>query len=160
MGRKSNKIRRRMQKQAKKEKRKYQHMTNQTIAVYKASLKRNLPDAVAGLLESFCDHHNHYTRVFQRKMLITIVEDGYTEWMENYTDWRDTEFQKKQSIWLYNRKGGHYVIDQLRSEVFLSSFKESEQNFKSVIIHVAKEGMSGFTIRGREFPMDIIYYEG
>ena len=159
MGRKSNKNRRKKQKLAKKEKRKYQHMTNQAIAVYKASLKRNLSEAVAGLLESFCDHHNHYTMIFQKNMLLTIVEDGYAEWEELLYNpgLRDNEFQMKQSIWM-PFPGGMYR-DPFQWEAFLGAFKEAEYVLKSIIVEVKEEGKPSVQINGRVFPMDIIFEE-
>ena len=131
MVRKSNKNRRRKQKQVKM----YKHMTNQSIAVHKACLERNIPDDVSGLLDSYCDHFCHYKMSLLNKTILTIVESGYMDWRnKRYAQGlRDSEYQMKQSIWTYFPQRDCYLTDLFQWSAFLGAFKQAEKDIHAFL---------------------------
>ena len=158
MGRKSNMNRRKKQKLAKRAKRaaqeKYKHMTNQTVAVYKACDKRHIPEAVATLLDSFCDHHNYWKVFHYRLMVLEIIEDGYRQWtfdkraqtnplalaLRQRSNGDSAEFIFKLDIWSYVYR---LICNRYEWEQFLGYFKD-EDKFKQRVRGVWLEKLSEY----------------
>ena len=130
-------------------------MTNQELAVLAGGVQRKLPQDVSILLNSFCDHFDHWDAVERTFIIGVAIEDGY----DNHLEFRQrTEFRMKQSIWVYwppheengivkphpyeKRKGViqypgeqevhgdiRFVTDPFQWVDFLQSFKDAEADF-------------------------------
>ena len=100
-----------------------QMSTNQDQAVIFVALNYKLPDHVAFLLNSFCNHHNYWRHKACTRLIAKVIVRGYMEWKCDilmYVNPNLTEWQMKKT--LFRNGGGAMFMWQH----FMDSFHQAQ----------------------------------